>query len=130
MGPNTAFCFVIFGVLGIYYEFIWPRRILPGICGAAAAVTGGYFLWHASPTPFGLELLAAAMALFVLDAFVETFYIAGTVATIAQTVGFIKLILSPHEIRPLLAIPWCIAFGVITIALNWASRRARRNKLP
>ena len=128
MGSNTAFCLVIFGFIGIYCEFIWPGRVVPGICGAAAAVTGGYFLWHAAPTVVGLELLAAAAAFFVLDAFANTRFLAGTIATTAQTFGFIKLIPSPRGIRPVLAIPWCIVFGIITMGLNWASRRARCNK--
>ena len=128
MGPNTAFCLVVFGVLGIYCEFIWPGRVLPGICGAAATVTGGYFLWLATPSASGLELLAAAVALFVLDAFVETFYIAGIIATAALALGFIKLTAGSHPIQPVLALPSCSALGFLTMALNWAGRRARRNK--
>lgn len=133
MGPNTAFCLVIFGVLGIYCEFIWPGRIFPGICGAAAAVTGGYYLCHVTLTAprlelLGLELLATATTLFVVDAFVNTLCIAGTLATAALTAGFLTLVPGPRTIHPALAIPWCLALGVLTIALNWTARRARRNK--
>ena len=130
MGPNTAFCLVIFGLLGVYCEFIWPGRVLPGICGAAAAATGGYHLWRAVPSALGLELLALAAACFLLDAFIHTYLIAGTVATVALTFGFLRLIPGEHGIRPFWAIPWCLAFGAITMFLNWSARRARRNKQP
>jgi membrane-bound serine protease (ClpP class) len=128
LGPNTALCLLLFGLIGVYCEFIWPGRILPGIAGGAAAITGGYFLFHASPTALGLELLGAAAALFLLDAFFETYYVAGTVATAALTFAFTRLIEGPHGIRPILAIPWCLAVGAIITLLNSAARRARRNK--
>ena len=128
MGPNTAFCLVIFGVLGIYCEFIWPGRVWQGVLGGAAAATGGYFLWAASPSHSGLALLAVAAGLFLLGALVETFCVAGAAATVVMALGVIRLIAGARGIRPILAIPWCVAFGVITVGLNWAGRRARRNK--
>jgi membrane-bound serine protease (ClpP class) len=128
MSPNVAFCLVMLGVLGIYSEFIWPGRVLPGIGGAAAAVTGAHFLWRATPTALGLELLAAAGTIFVLDALADTCFAAGVVATTALAFGFVKLIVGGHGIRPVLAVPWCLMFGAATTWLNWAGRRARRNK--
>jgi membrane-bound ClpP family serine protease len=128
LGSNTAFCLVIFGVLAIYCEFIWPGRVLPSVCGSAAAVTGGYFLWRASPSALGIELLALATALFVIDAVANTRFLAGTAATATLTLGFLRLLSNPHNIRPVLAMPWCIVFGAITMALNWAARRGRHNK--
>ena len=128
MGSNTAFCLVIFGVLGVYCEFIWPGRVWQAVLGSAAAVTGGYFLWRDLPSPLGVNLLGAAALLFLVDAYIDTRFVAGTVATTALAFGFVKLIFGAHGIRPLLAVPWCIAFGAITMMLNWAARRARRNK--
>ncbi len=128
MGVNTAFCLVIFGILGVYCEFIWPGRVWQGVLGAAAAVTGGYFLWRAAPTTFGLTALALAAVLFLLDAYLETRFVAGTLATLAMTYGFIELLSGPHGIDRRLAVPWCIVFGAVTAGLNWAARKARRNK--
>ena len=128
MGPNAAFCLILVGVLGIYVELIRPGRALPGMAGAAAAVTGGYFLWRAGTAAIGWELLAAATLLFLLDAFVETFYVAATVATIFLALGFSGLIAGGDGIKPGLAIPCCVAFGAITTGLNKLARLARRNK--
>jgi len=127
-GPNTAFCLLLFGLLGVYCELIRPGRALPGVVGAAAAFTGGYLLLQASPTALGLELLGGAAALFLLDAFFPTYFVAGTAATAALTFGFTMLIAGPRGIRPILAIPCCLGFGAITTFLNSAARRARRNK--
>jgi membrane-bound serine protease (ClpP class) len=128
IGPNTAFCLVIFGLLAIYCEFIWPGRVMPGVSGVAGVLVGGYFLWQAAPTMFGLEMLSLAAALFALDAFVGSFGFAGAAGTTATTVGFLGLFEGPHEIKAALAIPWCVFFGAVTTALNWTARRARRNK--
>ena len=128
MGPNTAFCLVIFGVLGVYCEFIWPGRVWQAVLGSAAAVTGSYFLWQALPSSIGLELLGISALLFLLDAYVDTRFIAGAGATAALAFGFVKLIAGEHGIRLWLALPWCLVFGAITMFLNWAARRARRNK--
>jgi membrane-bound ClpP family serine protease len=128
MGPNTAFCLVIFGALGIYCEFIWPGRIWQGILGVAAVDAGGYFLWRAAPAATGLELLTLAAVLFLLDTIVNTRFSAGVLATCALAAGFVLLIPGARGIRPLLAIPWCVVFGATTMALNWAGRRARSNK--
>lgn len=128
LGSNAAFCLVIFGVLGIYCEFIWPGKVVPAVAGAGCAVTGLYFLWRASPTPLGLGLLAAAALLLGLDAMAETFWIAGTVGTAALAFGFTRLIAGTGRISPLLEVPCCLAFGMVTMVLNWAGRRARRNK--
>jgi membrane-bound ClpP family serine protease len=133
IGPNTAFVLAIFGLLGIYWELVLPshriaRIIGPGVLGLATALTGGYFLWWQSPSALGLQLLAAAAALFLLDAFVNSYIAAGVVATLAMAIGFWKLFNAPHGIQPVLAFPLCIVFGTVTTVLNYSARRARRNK--
>jgi membrane-bound serine protease (ClpP class) len=128
MHPDRAFCLSMFGVLGIYCELIWPGRVWPGVAGAGAVAAGWYFLWLASPAPLGLTLLAAAGALFILDACLETCYVAGLGATAALAFGFTGLIAGPQRIQPALAVACCLALGALTMVLNHAGRRARRNK--
>jgi len=126
--PNAAFALTIFGVLGIYCEFVWPGRIIPGFLGLAAALAGAFCLWRHSPTAAGLGLLGGALILFVLDAAVETFHIAGTLGTVALAAGFWKLFDKPPLISAGLAFSLSLVLGGVTILLNRGARRARRNK--
>jgi membrane-bound ClpP family serine protease len=128
MGPNSAFCLFAAGLLGVYSELIWPGRVWPGVVGSGAAAAGGYWLWQASPTPLGLLLLATAVLLFVLDALAETSNMAGLSATAAMALGFSSLLAGPHPLKPVLTIPGCLGLGAITLMLNQAAKRARRNK--
>jgi membrane-bound ClpP family serine protease len=128
MNPNTAFCLTILGLLGVYGELIRPGLVWLGVAGLGAALAGGYFLWLASPMPLGLGLLVGALTLFLVDASVETFGIAGMFATAALALGFTRLIVRPNTIQPALAIAVAILFGATTAALNRGARRARRNK--
>jgi membrane-bound ClpP family serine protease len=133
IGPNTAFVLTIFGLLAIYGELIWPgyrvaRIIGPGVLGLGTVLTGGYFLWWYSPSPQGLEWLGAAAALFLVDAFVNSYFTAGVAATVAMAMGFWKLFDSPPAIQAVLAFPLCAVFGTATAVLSYSAKRARRNK--
>jgi membrane-bound serine protease (ClpP class) len=128
LGPNVAFVVAIFGLFAIYWELIQPGRIYPGTVGAAAILTGGYFLWRLGPTAYGLKLLAAAGVLFIVEAFWNTGFFAGIAATVALAAGSWKLFAGPRHITPYLAFPLCLAFGAVTIWLSTGAKRARRNK--
>lgn len=133
IGPNTAFVLTIFGLLGIYGELIWPgyrvaRIVGPGALGLGTALTGGYFLWWYTPSPQGLEWLGAAAALFLVDAFVNSYFAASLAAATAMAMGFWKLFDSPPGIQAVLAFPLCAVFGAVTALLNVSAKRARRNK--
>lgn len=128
MSPNIAFVLLISGIFAIYGELIRPGRIVPGLTGAALALVGGHVLWRNSPAPFGLGLLAGAAALFAVEAFFDTYFLAGVLATGAAACGFCKLFPGHPEISPMLTIPLCLLFGIITVFLSRSAKRARRNK--
>ncbi|MBV8549717.1 MAG: hypothetical protein JOY54_00330 [Acidobacteriaceae bacterium] len=128
IGPNTAFVLAIFGVLGIYCEFIWPGRVFQGLLGAAALVTGGYVLYRQSPSTGSLGLIAASALLFLAETIWSTRFIAGVLATAALAAGACTMFSEPPRIGPGLAIPLSCVFGAITTALASIARRARRNK--
>lgn len=130
--PNIAFVLSIIGLAGIYAELIWPGRRFAGIGAGApalvAGLTGAYFLWLHAPTALGLQLLGGAGALFALDAMVNSYGLAGVAGTAAMAAGFWKLFQRPPTIAAILLFPLCSLFGVLTMFLNYASKRARRNK--
>lgn len=127
-GPSAAFVLSLLGILGIYTEFIWPGRIVPGLLGAAVLVCGCYFLSRHSPSSIGLVLLAIAAALFIAESLYRTYFLAGALATACLAVGACKLFNRAPGIEPRIAIPVSIAFGGVTMFLGSAAKRARRNK--
>ncbi|HEY3937117.1 MAG TPA: hypothetical protein VGL97_06785 [Bryobacteraceae bacterium] len=128
MSPNTAFVLLISGIFAIYGELIRPGWIVPGLTGAALALAGGHSLWRNSPAWLGLELLAGAAALFAVEAFFDTYFLAGVLATVAAACGFCRLFQGHPGISPTLAIPLCLLFGIVTVFLSRGAKRARRNK--
>jgi membrane-bound serine protease (ClpP class) len=125
---NLAFVLLICGIFAIYSELIQPGRIVPGLSGAALVLVGGHALLRNSPASLGLELLAGAAALFTLEVFFDTYLLAGVLGTVAAACGFGKLFPGRPGISPMLAIPLCLIFGVITVFLSTGAKRARRNK--
>jgi membrane-bound serine protease (ClpP class) len=128
IGPNVALVLTILGLLAIYWEFLRPGRIYPGTLGAASLLWGAWSLWQLSPTPAGLQWLAAAAVLFLVESCWNTRYLAGVAATAALIVGASRLFTGPRQIVFYLALPLGLAFGAVTIWLAAAAKRARRNK--
>jgi membrane-bound ClpP family serine protease len=128
VGPNTAFVLLIFGVLGIYCELIWPRRVAPGVMGAAAAVTGSYFLFRWPLEIAGLVLLSAGALFLIAEACWGGNLLLGALGAIALTAGFCLLLPTPRRIVPELAIPLSAMFGLLSALLASRAKRARRNK--
>ena len=128
LGPNVAFVVTIFGLLAVYWELLRPGRIYPGMLGAAGMLVGAYALWRLSPTPFGLKLLAAAGALFLVEACWNTRTLAGLAATAALILGSWKLFAGPRHVVLYLVLPLGLVFGAATIWLSAAAKRARQNK--
>lgn len=128
MGPSSSFVLALLGILGIYSEFIWPARILPGLLGAAALVCGSYFLCRHSPSRVGLLFIALALVLFILEALYRTYFVAGALASACLAFGACILFREGPGIDAGVAIPASAAFGGITTFLCSAAKRARRNK--
>ena len=128
VGPNGAFLLLLAGLLAIYCELIWPGRVIPGVLGAAAALSGAYFLYREPLQPAGLALLAAALLLLIGEARAGPYYVLGFAGTVALTAGFALLLPDSRRIAPGLAIPVSAAFGIITTFLAAIAKRARRNK--
>jgi membrane-bound serine protease (ClpP class) len=127
-GPNLAFVLTIFGILLVYCELIWMGRIVPGVAGALAVICGIYWLWQLQPGALGLELLAAAIACFALEACFRNYFVAGMAGTALLGCGFWKLFNQPPWIVAGLAFPMSALLGAVTTVLLEIARRARRNK--
>lgn len=128
VGPNAAFVLLIFGLFGIYAEFLRPGRVLPGLIGAAAAVTGSYFLFRSPLETSGLALLSLGACFLLAEACCGPYFLLGALGAIAVTAGFSLLLPGPRTLVPALAIPLSAFFGLASAFLAAAAKRARRNK--
>lgn len=119
---------LIFGLLGIYSEFIWPGRIVPGTLGAGAAVAGSYFLFRPPLDPLGLVLLGLGALSLTAEACFGPYLVFGALGAMALTPGFALLLPAPHRLAPALVIPVSVVFALLSALLACAAKRARRNK--
>jgi membrane-bound serine protease (ClpP class) len=128
VGPNGAFLLLIFGLLGVYCELIWPGRVIPGVLGAATALAGAYFLFREPLQMAGLVFLGMGGLLLIAEALAAPYFLLGSLGTIALTAGFVMLLPDSRRIAPGLAIPVSALFGALTTLLASIAKRARRNK--
>ncbi len=128
VGSNTAFVLLIFGLLGIYSEFIWPGRVLPGIAGAGVAMAGGYFLFRSPLDVTGIVLLGLGVLFLIMEACCGRYLVFGALGAVAVTAGFPLLLAAPHRLALAVVIPVSAVFGLLSAFLASAAKRARRNK--
>jgi membrane-bound serine protease (ClpP class) len=93
--PDLLFILLILGIGGLYVEFTHPGVILPGVIGGAALLL---FLVGAEVVPlnwFGILLIAAAVAMFVLEAKVTSHGALAVGGILAMLAGALILVRSP-----------------------------------
>lgn len=93
--PDLLFILLIVGIGGLYIEFTHPGVILPGVIGGVALLL---FLVGAEVVPlnwFGILLIAAAVAMFVLEAKVTSHGALALGGILAMLAGALILVRSP-----------------------------------
>ncbi len=112
----------------IYGEFIWVGKLIFGVVGALIALAGVSLLMRFPLTRFGMSLIGASILCFVVDAAVDTYWVAGVAGTVLWALGFWKLCRGVDAVLPQVVIPVSLIFGALTTVLLSIARRARRNK--
>jgi membrane-bound serine protease (ClpP class) len=128
VGPNTAFLLLSLGVLALFWEFLRPGLLFPGLLGATLTLTGGYWLWRNSPGRTGILLIGLAVFLLVAEALWNAYFIPGILGTVSLLVGFCLILQPGRRITPALSVPVCLLFGAVSIFLAFQGKQARRNK--
>ena len=93
--PDVMFILLIVGLIGLYVEFTHPGLIFPGALGGVAILL---FLVGAQVVPiniFAILLIAAAIALFAIEAKLTSHGILAAAGVIAMLAGALILIRSP-----------------------------------
>ena len=129
--PNLAFIILVLGALGIYVEFSSPGLIVPGVAGGILLLLGLSALAVLPINWLGVALLALAVALFILEAYIVSHGVLAIGGTISMVLGALLLVEGPPEMRIRLgtAVGVALPFALITAFLLGLVIRARRRKV-
>lgn len=125
--PNRAWIAILVGIVLIFRELVKPGRVLPGMFGALAVCTGGYSLFQHPWSPLAAAMIAAGIALLVIQGFWPPYYwIPAVAAAILITVGAHWLTDPPIAWAPAAA---ALPLSGVTAFFVRTAIRARRNKV-
>jgi membrane-bound serine protease (ClpP class) len=118
--PDLMFILLIVGLIGLYVEFTHPGLILPGVLGGVAILL---FLVGAQVVPinlFAILLIAAAVALFAIEAKVTSHGVLALLGVVAMLAGALVLVRSPitgEGVSPAVALGFTIPFAVLAVVV-------------
>jgi membrane-bound serine protease (ClpP class) len=90
--PTIAYGLLLLGVYAVFFEFMSPGAVLPGVTGAVAILIALYAL-HLLPVSYaGLALLILGIGLMAAEAFFPAYGSLGVGGAVAFIVGSVMLI--------------------------------------
>jgi membrane-bound serine protease (ClpP class) len=90
--PTIAYGLLILGIYAVFFEFMSPGAVLPGVTGAVAILIALYAL-HMLPVSYaGLALIVLGIGLMVSEAFFPAFGSLGVGGAVAFVIGSVMLI--------------------------------------
>ena len=90
--PTIAYGLLLLGVYAVFFEFMSPGAVLPGVTGAVAILIALYAL-HMLPVSYaGLALLVLGIGLMAAEAFFPVYGSLGVGGAVAFIVGSVMLI--------------------------------------
>jgi membrane-bound serine protease (ClpP class) len=126
--PDMFFILLLVGVIGLYVEFTHPGLIAPGVIGAISILLA-LFAMHLLPINVtGLLLIAAALALFILEAKYTSHGVLVAGGVVAMLLGALILVRSPLTgagVSIGAALGATLPFAAITIVLMRLVLRSR-----
>ena len=130
INPTLIYLVLLIGLYSVFFEFVNPGFILPGVVGGVAIVAALYAL-HLFPINYiGLALIFLGIVFMIAESFVPSFGVLGLGGTVAFVLGSIFLIDSADErYRISVAVIAAMAvFNVVVflIGLNLALRSRKR----
>jgi membrane-bound serine protease (ClpP class) len=132
VNPNIALLMLVGGALLIYLEFNTPGTIVPGALGTLMVLLAIFGLNLLPIRYTAVLLLAAALALLLLEAKFGGHGVLAGAGIICLAFGLLTLVAAPIPelaVLPSVAIAIAVAFGAITAFLVRLAVRARRNKV-
>lgn len=128
--PSVAYILLMIGFYGIFFEFMNPGFIVPGVVGAIALLIALYSFALLPINYVGLALIVLGIAFIVVEAFLPSFGALGIGGVISFVIGSIML-LKTETIGYIIPMYLIIIVAVVTAAffllvLNMALRSRRR----
>jgi membrane-bound serine protease (ClpP class) len=131
VNPNLALLLLFGGALLIYLEFNTPGTVVPGALGTVMVLLA-IFALNLLPIRFtALLLLAAALALLLLEAKFGGHGVLASAGVLCLAFGTLTLVAAPipeMSVSPWVALAVSSAFGLITVFLVRIAIRAKRRK--
>ena len=90
--PSVALILMMLGVYGLFFEFMNPGFVLPGVIGGIALLVGLFALNMLPINYAGLALILLGLAFIVAEAFVPAYGSLGAGGIIAFAIGAIMLV--------------------------------------
>ncbi len=127
--PNVALLLLTIGMYGLFFEFMNPGFVLPGVAGAIALLIGLFALQLLPINYTGLALIFLGIAFLIAEAFLPTFGTLGFGGIVAFAAGAMMLMDTevPGYGIPLPVIAaLTVATGLFVFVVSSFALRARR----
>jgi len=130
--PDVAYMLMLLGVYGLFFEFISPGGLIPGVLGGVSMLLA-LFAFQVLPVNYaGLGLIALGLSFLVSEAFIPSFGILGIGGLVSFVIG--SVILYDSEL-PEYQVSKAIIVGFVFVAAGlilWIVRNfaAIRNRPP
>jgi membrane-bound serine protease (ClpP class) len=128
--PSVAVILMMIGIYGLFFEFMNPGLVFPGVLGAISLLMALYAFQLLPINYAGVALILLGLAFIVAEAFMPSFGVLGIGGVAALAIGMVILI--DPETPAGFAIPYsfiagfAIMAGVAMFATAYLALRARR----
>ena len=127
--PNVAYILMLIGIYGLFFEFVNPGFVIPGVTGAICLFLALYALQVLPVNYAGLGLILLGMVFMVAEAFAPSFGALGIGGFISFVIGSVILFdTTGSQMRvaiPLIVVVSAITAGFILLVIRmfFSSRR-------
>ena len=120
--PNVAYILMMIGMYGLFFEFVNPGFVLPGVTGAICLLLALYALQILPVNYAGLALILLGVMFMVAEAFAPSFGVLGIGGFIAFVIGSVILFdTETSDMRvayPLIGAVSAVTGGFILVAIR------------